>query len=56
MKQPDLGLKVSELRKEKGFTQEQLAEFCQITPRTMPPPSSALKAARWNPGLSPATA
>ncbi len=35
MKQPDLGLKVSELRKEKGFTQEQLAEFCEITPRTI---------------------
>lgn len=35
MKQPDLGLKVSELRKEKGFTQEQLAEFCEVTPRTI---------------------
>ena len=35
MKQPDLGLKVSELRKEKGFTQEQLAEVCEITPRTI---------------------
>jgi uncharacterized Tic20 family protein len=35
MKQPDLGIKVSELRKEKGFTQEQLAEFCEITPRTI---------------------
>jgi len=30
MKQPDLGLKVSELRKEKGFTQEQLAEVCEV--------------------------
>ena len=35
MKQPDLGLKVSELRKENGFTQEQLAEFCEVTPRTI---------------------
>ncbi|NQS91650.1 MAG: helix-turn-helix domain-containing protein [Chloroflexi bacterium] len=35
MKQPDLGLKVSELRKEKGFTQEQLAEICEVTPRTI---------------------
>jgi len=35
MKQPDLGLKVAELRKEKGFTQEQLAEFCEVTPRTI---------------------
>lgn len=35
MKQPDLGLKVSELRKEKGFTQEDLAEFCEVTPRTI---------------------
>ena len=35
MKQPDLGLKVAELRKEKGYTQEQLAELCEITPRTI---------------------
>jgi uncharacterized Tic20 family protein len=35
MKQPDLGLKVSELRKEKGLTQEQLAEICEVTPRTI---------------------
>ena len=35
MKQPDLGLKVSELRKEKGLTQEQLAEVCEVTPRTI---------------------
>ena len=35
MKQPGLGLKVSELRKEKGFTQEQLAEVCEVTPRTI---------------------
>ena len=35
MKQPDLGLKVAELRKEKGFTQEQLAEFCEVTARTI---------------------
>jgi uncharacterized Tic20 family protein/DNA-binding Xre family transcriptional regulator len=35
MKQPDLGLKVAELRKEKGYTQEQLAEVCEVTPRTI---------------------
>ena len=35
MKQPDLGQKVLELRKEKGFTQEELAEFCEVTPRTI---------------------
>jgi uncharacterized Tic20 family protein len=35
VKQPDLGLKVSELRRERGFTQEQLAEFCEVTPRTI---------------------
>jgi uncharacterized Tic20 family protein/DNA-binding Xre family transcriptional regulator len=35
MNQPDLGLKVSELRKEKGLTQEQLAEVCEVTPRTI---------------------
>lgn len=35
MKQPDLGQKVSELRAEKGFTQEQLAEFCAVSPRTI---------------------
>ncbi|MCJ7717663.1 MAG: helix-turn-helix domain-containing protein [Anaerolineales bacterium] len=35
MKQPDLGIKVTELRKEKGFTQEHLAEVCEVTPRTI---------------------
>jgi uncharacterized Tic20 family protein len=35
MKQPDLGIKVVELRKEKGFTQEHLAEVCEVTPRTI---------------------
>jgi len=35
MKQPNLGLKVTELRREKGFTQEQLAEDCEVTPRTI---------------------
>jgi uncharacterized Tic20 family protein len=35
MKQPDLGQKVSALRNEKGFTQEQLAEVCEVTPRTI---------------------
>jgi len=35
MNQPDLGLKVSELRQSKGFTQEQLAERCEVSPRTI---------------------
>ena len=35
MNQPDLGLKVSELRKQKGLTQERLAELCEISPRTI---------------------
>jgi len=35
MNQPDLGLKVAELRQQKGMTQEQLAEFCEVSPRTI---------------------
>jgi transcriptional regulator with XRE-family HTH domain len=35
MKQPDLGLKVSELRQQKGLTQEQLAERCEVSARTI---------------------
>ena len=35
MNQPDLGLKVSELRQQKGLTQEQLAERCEISSRTI---------------------
>jgi len=35
MNQPNLGLKVSELRQQKGLTQEQLAEVCEISPRTI---------------------
>jgi len=35
MNQPDLGLKVFELRKQKGLTQEQLAERCEVNPRTI---------------------
>jgi uncharacterized Tic20 family protein/DNA-binding Xre family transcriptional regulator len=35
MNQPDLGLKVSELRQQKGLTQEQLAEMCEVSPRTI---------------------
>ena len=35
MKQPDLGLKVNELRQQKGFTQEQLAEKCEVSARTV---------------------
>jgi len=35
MNQPDLGLKVTELRQQKGLTQEQLAERCEVSPRTI---------------------
>jgi transcriptional regulator with XRE-family HTH domain len=35
MKQPDLGKKISELRKLKGFTQEELVEKCNINVRTI---------------------
>jgi len=35
MNQPDLGLKVSELRQQMGLTQEQLAEHCRISARTI---------------------
>jgi uncharacterized Tic20 family protein/DNA-binding Xre family transcriptional regulator len=35
MNQPDLGLKVTELRQLKGFTQEQLAEQCEVSTRTI---------------------
>jgi uncharacterized Tic20 family protein/DNA-binding Xre family transcriptional regulator len=35
MKQPDLGLKVTSLRLQKGLTQEQLAEKCEVSARTI---------------------
>jgi transcriptional regulator with XRE-family HTH domain len=35
MKQPDLGLKIVELRKAKGLTQEELVERCNINVRTI---------------------
>lgn len=35
MNQPDLGLKVAELRQLKNLTQEQLAEKCEISTRTI---------------------
>jgi len=35
MNQPDLGRKVAELRQQKGLTQEQLAERCEVNPRTI---------------------
>ena len=35
MNQPDLGLKVTELRLQKNMTQEQLAEKCEISTRTI---------------------
>ncbi|MBL8061779.1 MAG: helix-turn-helix domain-containing protein [Anaerolineales bacterium] len=35
MNQPDLGLKVTELRQQKGLTQEKLAEYCDVSARTI---------------------
>ena len=35
MKQPDLGKKILELRKQKGLTQEELVEICNINVRTI---------------------
>lgn len=35
MKQPELGKKISELRKEKGLTQEELVDKCNINVRTL---------------------
>ena len=35
MKQPELGLKILELRKNKGLTQEELVEKCNISVRTL---------------------
>src|SRR5512141_1828145 len=35
MNQPDLGLKVLELRQLKNLTQEQLAEKCEVSTRTI---------------------
>jgi uncharacterized Tic20 family protein/DNA-binding Xre family transcriptional regulator len=35
MKQPELGLKVAELRLQKGLTQEKLAEMCDVSSRTI---------------------
>src|SRR5262245_57960041 len=35
MNQPDLGLKVTELRQQKNMTQEKLAEYCEVSTRTI---------------------
>jgi transcriptional regulator with XRE-family HTH domain len=35
MNQPDLGLKISELRQQKNITQEKLAEYCEVSTRTI---------------------
>lgn len=35
MNQPDLGLRVAELRQQKGLTQERLAELCEVSLRTI---------------------
>jgi len=35
MNQPDLGVKITELRQQKGLTQEKLAEYCDVSTRTI---------------------
>ena len=35
MEQPKLGIKIAELRKAKGLTQEELVQKCEITVRTL---------------------
>ena len=35
MKQPELGMKVTELRQQMGMTQEKLAELCEVSTRTI---------------------
>lgn len=35
MKQPELGLKITEFRKEKGLTQQELVDLCNINVRTI---------------------
>src|SRR5215207_6842080 len=35
MNQPDLGLKITELRQQQGLTQEKLAEYCEVSARTI---------------------
>jgi len=35
MKQPDIGLKVAELRRQKNITQEELADICEVSVRTI---------------------
>jgi uncharacterized Tic20 family protein len=35
MRQPDIGLKVAELRRQKNLTQEKLAEYCEVSTRTI---------------------
>ena len=35
MKQPELGKKIADLRKAKGYTQEELVEKCNLSVRTL---------------------
>ena len=35
MNQPNLGLKITDLRQQKGLTQEKLAEYCEVSTRTI---------------------
>ena len=35
MNQPDLGITIADLRTQKGLTQEKLAEYCEVSKRTI---------------------
>jgi len=35
MNQPDLGMTIADLRTQKGLTQEKLAEYCEVSRRTI---------------------
>ncbi len=35
MNQPDLGITIADLRSQKGLTQEKLAEYCEVSKRTI---------------------
>ena len=35
MKQPELGRKIADLRKAKGYTQEELVDKCNLSVRTL---------------------
>ncbi len=51
MNQPDIGQKVAELRRQQNMTQEQLAEYCEVSTRTI----QRIESGEVEPGPLPAT-